>query len=606
MRIRHVFIERFLGFKKLSIEIDRDIQLVAGPNNAGKSSLLRILELFFSDPTQDEIREQFPANSYYSQLGPRTMSTIRVTFGDMTEAENEAFRSALREDGSLSVEIRATRTGIASYRASNGITGSEARQVYEAVLERIAFVKIPSVRVGGVSDIAEPDSLERLLETLEAILIRTGSSRSTKIQERFAKRIADAEEIVEDVLNRSAQAIKDDLPFQEKEVVFRLPDSRYALRGMLEAAIIETQGDAGVPVSQRGTGFQSALVLGILRFVAKSQAGADLRVIFGVEEPEAFLHPQTQRAMAKILRAIAGDAQVIATTHSSVLVDSFPIASIGRLPLQPTGTTHSWSVPNYEPADIGRLSRYCTAANSELVFASAVIFVEGEGDLTVVEKILGRLCQSPGGHYALGITVIEASGLGRIKHLVRLAEHFGVRSFVLADVDGVLPKDGHRVLFDVLKSRATPPSTGEQREIEALADSRVSSLSAAIRRQAQINARLAPFGAFVLSSDLEGLFLDSFGPDQLLSALGPNGEKAFEAQTVEQLARDPKPYEAVARKIGAKGWNGDLKKTGKLEPHLPPLLLDRWFSANTEASKAMRPLIGWLRAIVEESRHQPV
>jgi putative ATP-dependent endonuclease of OLD family len=48
---------------------------------------------------------------------------------------------------------------------------------------------------------------------------------------------------------------------------------------MLEAAVIESQGDVDVPVAQRGTGFQSALVLGILRYVASREAQAGGNVL---------------------------------------------------------------------------------------------------------------------------------------------------------------------------------------------------------------------------------------------------------------------------------------------------------------------------------------
>ena len=197
---------------------------------------------------------------------------------------------------------------------------------------------------------------------------------------------------------------------------------------MLEAASIESHEEVTVPVAQRGTGFQSALVLGILRYVAQQEAQNAGTVVFAIEEPEAFLHPQTQRAMARIMRQIADDAQVLVTTHSSVIVDSFDITRIARLPLQAGGTHYSWRRPDLDDVTEGQLSRYCSAANSELVFANAVIFVEGEGDHSVVELLLSRICQSPGGHYARGVTVIEAAGLGKIKHLVALAEMFGVRS----------------------------------------------------------------------------------------------------------------------------------------------------------------------------------
>lgn len=606
MRVTHVEIERFLGFKRLSIDLDRDLQLIAGPNNAGKSSLVRLIEVFFSNPSGEDLMELLPLHPYYSALGARTLSSIQLWFTGFSSEERTAFDPIIRGDDRMSITLRCSRSGSVSYRASRKATAEESQAYYEAVVERFHFVKIPSVRVGGAGDRDEPESLERLLDTLEAILIRTGTSRSTTLQQDFANRMTQVEDLVGEVLNESAEAIRADLPFQEQQVTFKLPDARYALRGMLEAAVIESQGDVDVPVASRGTGFQSALVLGILRYVAGREAQAGGNVLFAVEEPEAFLHPQTQRAMAKIIRAISGDAQVLVTTHSSVLVDSFDLRRIARIPLQRGGTEHDWRRPDLEPADEGRLSRYCSAANSELVFANAVVFVEGEGDHAVVEKLLARACDAPGGHYALGVTVIEATGLGKIKYLVALAELFGVRSYVLADIDGVRKRGGQRVLVTILGERSSPIDEGTKDALIAEADQSSASLDEALQRQAALNALLDNLDAFVLSSDLEGLLLDSFGVNDLVEALGPDGEDEIDANFASDLGTAADGYEQLASWLGSKGWNSDRKTSGKMAPHLAPVLLDRWFDEHSAPAPPMQPLVKWLDEVLAAASPTPV
>lgn len=606
MRLCRVEIERFLGFKYLVLELDGHLQLIAGPNNAGKSSVVRLLELFFANPVGDELVNFLPLHKYYVELGGRTLSTIQLWFDDFTMDEVETFKDIIRTDKRMSVTLRCSRAGRVTYRASRKASAEESHRLYREVLDRFHFVKVPSVRVGSAGDRGEPDSLERLLDTLQAILIRTGTSRSTALQKDFAMRMDGVEKLVKQVLDESADAIKTDLPFQEREVRFRLPDARAALRGMLEAAVIESQGDVDVAVSSRGTGFQSALVLGILRHVASREAQSGVNVLFAIEEPEAFLHPQTQRAMAKIIRAIAADAQVLVTTHSAVLVDSFELSRVARLPLQSGGTTHRWTAPSLETADAGRLSRYCSAANSELVFANAVIFVEGEGDASVIERLLGRACHSPGGHYALGVTVIEAAGLGKIKYLVQLAEHFGVRSYVLADIDGTRKAGGSRVLLTILDQRSAPINEADRQALIMEADTHSHGLAEALRRQVRLNALLQPHDAFVLSSDLEGVLLDSFGVTGLVAALGPFGEAVIDPGFASALASDPNAYETLAQWLGSKGWNADRKKSGKLEPHLPAVLVDRWFEANAEPAAAMKPLCDWLDTILMGAAATPV
>lgn len=605
VRICHIDIERFLCFKSLSLDIDTQLQLIAGPNNAGKSSLVRLVEAFFSDPDGDALMPLLPVHSYYRELGARTLSSIQIWFSELDPDERNMCAGAVRRDDQVWVSLRCSRSGSLSYEASRKIRGEGARSLYEYVLSRHHFVKIPSVRVGSAGDADQPASLERLVDTLEAILIRRGSSRSTALQQEFAKRAGPVEELVRDVLDESAQAIHGELPFQGGEVTFRLQSFRYALRGMLEAASIESHEDVTVPVAQRGTGFQSALVLGILRYVAQQEAQNAGTVVFAIEEPEAFLHPQTQRAMARIMRRIADDAHVLVTTHSAVIVDSFDITRIARLPLQAGGTDYTWRRPELDNVTEGQLSRYCSAANSELVFANAVIFVEGEGDHSVVELLLSRICESPGGHYARGVTVVEAAGLGKIKHLVALSEMFGVRSFVVADKDGLRTRGGQRVLLQVLAARHSAPTESVRQRVRTIADRPCPTLNAALAAQRAINKALRPYRAFVMSSDLEGLLLDVYGTNDLIAALGPDGEGVMSSQFAQELAEADDGRARLASWIGSKGWQGDAKASGKLEPHLPRLLLERWFEDEQE-TPALRPLERWLTRIVEDASPTPL
>lgn len=603
MRIVRIEIERFLGFKKLVMDLNPDLQLVAGPNNAGKSSLIRCLDAFFADPGKTSMVDLLPLNGYYKALGARTLSTIQVWFSELSKDEAEAFESIQRRDGRMWIKLKCSKTGSVTFEASQKPSADEARRLYEEALSRFNFVKIPSVRVAGGGE-ESPESLARLLDTLETVLIRTGSSRSTNLQQEFVTRLAPLESLVKDVLDQSADAIMADLPFQEERVRFRLPEARHALRGMLESAVIESDGDATIPITERGTGFQSALVLGILRYVAEKESAAGGNLMFAIEEPEAFLHPQTQRAMAKVISDISSSAQVLMTTHSAVLVDSYGINRIARLPLQAGGTTHMWRAPALGPVDEGRLSRYCSAANSELIFANAVVFVEGEGDFAVLEKLLGRACGAPGGHYALGITVVEAAGLSKIQHLVQLSQVFGVRSYVLADRDSLHKTGGKRELLDILKLRPSGLAPADQASLLIDADEPLLTIGDALANQASLNAFLQTRDVFVLSSDLEGLLLDSLGVDRLADVL--RGEGAIDEVFAKELKTAPDGYEQCAAWLGSKGWNSDRKKAGKMKPHLAPVLAMALFEGPSVPSPVVEPLTTWLAGIVEDAHLTPL
>ncbi|MDQ1077277.1 MULTISPECIES: ATP-dependent endonuclease [Microbacterium] len=605
MHIDRVDVERFLGFEHLSIEVDPQLQLIAGPNNAGKSSLLRILETFFSDPGKDDLQRLKPLHEYYVHGGPRMMSSIQVQFTGLDENEAEYFADAVTK-GVFAIKILCSRAGNITYQTSRKST--RAREFYERVLESFSFVKIPSVRVSEADQSERDQSLVRLYETLEGVLVRSGGSRRTQLQKDFEDVIAPVETLVHKVLSESVEAVASELPFRERELGIKLPDSRHALRGMLQQAVITSRDEIEVSIAERGTGFQSAMVLGILRYVASRSKQSSGKVVFVIEEPEAFLHPQTQRAMAKILRDISKDAQLLVTTHSPVLVDSFSVSRIVRMPLSPSGMTYSAKRRDFSAADEGRLTRYCDATNSELVFANAVVIVEGYGDKLVIDYLLERITGCSGGHYAMGIAVIEASSIDTIPHLLHLAQIFGVRAYVVTDKDGVHKAGGNgkRKLLEMLKAKERRPTQDELRTIHQLADENVTSLTAALTQQHELNTALQPWDAFVLSSDLEGLLLDTIGQQGLAAMLGPIGEKQIDKAMSERFATGAQGKEDLASWMGSKGWNSTRKVSAKAKPHLPVVLLREHLSSRSSVPRALRPLDDWLRGIVSEQERSPL
>lgn len=605
MHIDRVDVERFLGFERLSIEVDPQLQLIAGPNNAGKSSLLRVLETFFSDPSKDELQRMKPLHEYYVHGGPRMMSSIQIQFSGLTDDEADYFADAVA-NGAFSIKIACSRAGNITYHSSRGT--SRAREFYDRVLESFSFVKIPSVRVSEADQAESDQSLVRLYETLEGVLVRSGGSRRTQLQKDFEEAIAPVERLVHKVLSESVAAVATELPFRERELGIKLPDSRHALRGMLQQAVITSKDEIEVSIAERGTGFQSAMVLGVLRYVASRSKQSAGRVVFVIEEPEAFLHPQTQRAMAKILRDISSDAQLLVTTHSPVLVDSFSVSRIIRLPLSPSGMKYVTKRQRFSDADEGRLTRYCDAANSELIFANAVVIVEGYGDKLTIDYLLERITGGAGGHYAMGIAVIEASSIDTIPHLINLAQLFDVRSYLITDKDGVHKAGGtgKRKLFETLKARPQKPTHEELRALHELADRDITSLTAALAQQSELNAELEAWDAFVLASDLEGLLIDAIGQKNLAALLGPEGSNEVDGSTAERFADGAQGYSAMASWLGSKGWNSTRKTTGKAKPHLPAALLREHLGSSRALPRALRPLDAWLRGIVADHERSPL
>ncbi len=399
-------------------------------------------------------------------------------------------------------------------------------------------------------------------------------------------------------LREAAESIQEELPFRDGLVQFKLGEFRHALRAMLEAVEIETDDGTPVPVRLRGTGFQSALVLGILRHVARQEAPTGGNVLFAIEEPEAFLHPHTQRAMTRVLRSIAEDAQVVVTTHSPILIDSFNISRTLRLPLDPTGLRYKWGAPPLSAAADGRLTRWSNASNSELIFARTVVVVEGESDLQFIRYILDDLCGGPNEHHSRGVSVLAAGGLGVVKNVLELADRFGVPSYVIADKDCLAGAASGRRLFDVLDGRPNQLSADTRQQLVTIADENCATYEDARRIQNLLNARLSSQGVFVYSSDLEGVLVDTLGIDFLMGQLGPDGEGVLAKEFVDELDAAADARSRLARRLGSKDWNPDTKPKHKLPPHLPRFLLETFATGRNAWAPELVDLRAWLESAV--------
>ena len=107
---------------------------------------------------------------------------------------------------------------------------------------------------------------------------------------------------------------------------FTPPDIKADLAGKTELGIID--GSLRTKPEHQGHGAQRSLILSLLEVLAEdaltpTETGFRRALLFLIEEPEIYLHPQMCRKMRDVLLSIArsGTAQVICTTHSPVFLD---------------------------------------------------------------------------------------------------------------------------------------------------------------------------------------------------------------------------------------------------------------------------------------------
>lgn len=105
MKIRNLKIRNWRSIKKLQIEA-RDLMVVIGQNNHGKSNLLSAVLFFFGEIKHQDLDFHHSSKNLY----------VEIKFGDLSERDRSTFKKYLTSDGEISVRKTAFLGGAFEYR----------------------------------------------------------------------------------------------------------------------------------------------------------------------------------------------------------------------------------------------------------------------------------------------------------------------------------------------------------------------------------------------------------------------------------------------------------------------------------------------------------
>lgn len=205
---------------------------------------------------------------------------------------------------------------------------------------------------------------------------------------------------------------------------------------------------------QKGHGLQRALVFALVKTwaaVLRKPSGdggtvarkASDSIVFAIEEPELYLHPQAQRQLAHALAGLASTDghQVFLCTHSTHFVDLDQYRSIAVIsreqPCDGSGLRQCQRElfsgdSAKEKKDRFHMASWINPDRGELFFARRVILVEGETEKVVLPFIAQRLsCLDP------TVSVIDCGSKFNLPLYIELCEAFELDYLVIHDADTV-------------------------------------------------------------------------------------------------------------------------------------------------------------------------
>lgn len=415
MRLETFSVENYRSITQARQITLADSTVLLGPNNEGKSNILRALNAAMlaltrssrragfvnSDPRiQSRIRREGPKHYNWEKDFPlslaksKSVGQTKVTLEfSLNSSEVEEFRREVKSNlngtlpvcvsfGRESIDIKIVKQG----RGSVSLNGKSAR-IAHFLAERIQFQYIPAVRTAHEATRIVEDIISNELSQIEENSEYQAALESIKNLQK---------PVLEEFSRKTTETLRSFLP-DMRSVKFSISDERRytALRHAID---IEVDDGAVTSLEAKGDGVQSLVALGLRRHLLE-ESRERRTYIFAVEEPEAHLHPNAIHELRKVLRELSQVDQLIITTHSGLLANRSPISSniiVNR--------SKAFSARN--------LSDIRTAlgirSNDNLLNAELVLLVEGDDDKLALRAILEHRSAALGSAFHTGRLIIDS------------------------------------------------------------------------------------------------------------------------------------------------------------------------------------------------------
>jgi len=463
---------RCIGATPVTIDLD-DIVVLVGPNNVGKSSVLKAYEVIMSEGANagNLSIDNFPSG----KVDPSALPEIEL---HTVVYDNSPGAEWMEQTASGEMLVKELWRWLGP--------GAPLRRGYNVQEKRWASdedkEKVPWGAAGvansrrpqphRVDAFASPDdqAAEIVALLMTAIKDRVKSHQAdSKINKEsdFAKLLAGIATLQKKIVGESQEhitSVQTDLSgyigrvFPGHRVVFdaKPEDDLDKALNLFKAnpqLLMGPENGYLSAIGHQGSGARRTLLWSAIRLLAetgkkKADPGQRPHILL-LDEPEICLHPSAVREACDLLYSLpatTGNWQVMVTTHSPCFVDfARDHTSIVRVERKDDGQIAGTTI--YRPTkamfdgtdrECLKLLNMCDPYVAEFFFGGKTIVVEGDTEFTALKQVIGY---SPENYE--GVHIVRARGKATIVSLCKILNQFGAPYSVLHDSDRpTYQKDG--------------------------------------------------------------------------------------------------------------------------------------------------------------------
>lgn len=384
---------------------------IVGPNNSGKTNLLKAVQLLFTGLNNSY---GYTRESDLTFGAGKSRTSIVATFEGEPDQEKEIYdaidelhelQGTSRSGSQLNLTLYFTDTNTPVYsffpnvkRPKAGAKAAQYSRTHIALVNRVlgdfSLHYVPSAK-----------SVDQIYGDLLIPFLRR------RVSNVIEPHIASIEESLDEAAGSLNKELSD-AGLSDLIASFSLPNQ--SIEKLVSGFDFLVSDPQKTPVQEKGMGIQTTALLAAFRWITKQEISEGRSVLWLLEEPESYLHPNLAESCNAILDNLSKESTVIKTTHSMAFVPQDPVYVSGttlndkkRTEIQ-RYATFSEAVSSIRSALGIRFSDFYNLARFN-------VLVEGQSDREIFQWLLGRL---PVQEYPLeSLRKAKFEDFGGVKHL---------------------------------------------------------------------------------------------------------------------------------------------------------------------------------------------